>query len=245
MHRENVFATFTYEGNLPPLASLKYRDFQLALKRLRKAAHPHKVRFFVGGEYGERSRRPHFHAALFGLNFLDRKYWRKSSSGFRLDRSAQLETIWGHGSVEIGDVTFESAAYIARYCLDKLSGARVLPRSYGRIDLATGEVLPVVPEFAHMSLKPGIGGAWFDKFYESDALSRDRVVVEGREVPIPKYYDRRLAAQSPARKAALAFIKAARQEEAKLRAADNTPSRLAVKEIVTNAGIRFFSRSLK
>lgn len=245
MHESSVFGTFTYSGDLPPLASLEYRDFQLFLKRLRKRFSPRRIRFFVGGEYGGASRRPHFHACLFGLSLPDRRYWRKSSAGFSLYRSSILEELWPHGSVEVGDVTFESAAYIARYCLDKLSGVRVLVRDYGRIDLDTGEVLPSVPEFGHMSLKPGIGGSWFDQFYVSDVLHRDAVVIRGKEVNPPRYYDRRLAQVSPAAKSAVTFLKAARQEKAALRASDNTRARLKVKEAVVKAGLQFFHRDLK
>ena len=64
----------------------------------------------------------------------------------------------------VGDVSFQSAGYVARYSLKKVNGD-LAAAHYRRVDPDTGEVFDLVPEFAHMSLKPGIGASWFDRFY--------------------------------------------------------------------------------
>lgn len=179
LHSENCFITLTYK-DAPP--SLCYRDFQLFMKRLRKVFP--KVRFYMCGEYGENFERPHYHACLFGMNFPDRvKFGRK------LYRSALLERLWPHGFSSIGDVTFESAAYVARYIMKKVTGDLADEHySYG-VDPDTGEILRREPEFCHMSLKPGIGAAWLHR-YVSDVYPDGKMVVRGSESSPPRYYDK-------------------------------------------------------
>jgi hypothetical protein len=136
MHPENCFITLTYNDlHLPDDRSLNYEHFQLFMKRLRKMIRDEdiraagdgvpffrKVRFYMCGEYGEKLGRPHFHACIFGYNFPDRKFWQKTSSKSSLDRSAILESLWPYGYSSVGNVTFESAAYVARYIMKKVGG---------------------------------------------------------------------------------------------------------------------------
>lgn len=112
----NAFVTLTYDdASLPPNGSLKYSDYQLFMKRLRKAIEPSKVRFYMCGEYGEEEFRPHFHACLFGFDFPDKVKFKTTGSGSTIYTSKMLETLWPHGLCSTADVTFESAAYVARY----------------------------------------------------------------------------------------------------------------------------------
>lgn len=80
-------------------------------------------------------------------------------------------------------LTFESAAYIARYIVDKVNGD-LAEEHYARIDPETGETYMLQPELAHMSLKPAIGRPWFDKFH-SDVYPGDYVVSDGRKSKPP------------------------------------------------------------
>lgn len=237
MHKRSLFATLTYADEHLPGArpddfrypgDLDYRDFQLFAKRLRKAKGP--FRHYTCGEYGERYWRPHFHSILFGVDFPDAYYWRMSSSGFRLYRSPALEKLWPYGQCEVGEVTFDSAAYVARYCMKKVTGEDA-ERHYQAVSEQTGEVYSLTPEFVHMSLKPGIGATWFEK-YQSDVFPHDRVVVNGVECRVPRYYDILLA-----RKDAAAIIphKIARMDNALRFADNNTPERLAARERVLKA----------
>lgn len=188
MHDVNAYITLTYdEDHVPVNGSLNYKHFQDFMKRLRKSRG--LVRFYMCGEYGEDNWRPHFHALLFGVSFPDRKYLKKNGNGDDLYDSVELHKLWPFGKAVIGEVTFESAAYIARYVMKKVTGDRSLEH-YTRMS-QYGEVVQLTPEFAHMSLKPGIGATWFAKF-KSDVYNTDTVVCNGREFKPPKYYDKLL-----------------------------------------------------
>lgn len=166
MHERNCFITLTYSDEfLPPHGGLIYRDFQLFMKRLRKRTGV-PVRFFMCGEYGELDQRPHFHAILFGCDFDDRKYFSKTGSGYKLYTSDLLSELWGMGHCPVGNVTFDSAAYVARYCMKKVTGD--LADAHYAVDTPNG-IFQREPEFAHMSLKPGIGSTWLAK-YRSDVF---------------------------------------------------------------------------
>ena len=103
--------------------SLVKRDLQLFVKKLRKSQDKDglaKVKYYAVGEYGENYGRPHYHAALFGEDFSDDRYvWRTTESGHTVYRSPRLEKLWTLGNCEIGELTFESAAYVARYIMKK------------------------------------------------------------------------------------------------------------------------------
>lgn len=132
LHPASVFVTLTYsDENLPSDNSVSVREYQLFLKRLRKKLHPRAIRYFFVGEYGDRSGRPHYHAALFSCS---------------LDDAASIAECWGKGHVYLGDISSSSAAYIAGYVTKKWT-AKDCPQLLGR-----------APEFARMSLRPhGIG----------------------------------------------------------------------------------------
>ena len=187
LHDSNVFVTLTYDDeNLPPMGSLRKRDFQLFMKRLRKHLHPRKVRFFHSGEYGESTGRPHYHVILFGVDFDDKYHWSRRGN-YEVFRSPFLERIWPHGQSEIGSVTFDSAAYVAKYCIKKLTGPEADAR-YVRLDFETGELVPIEPEYATMSRRPGIGAGWYEKYGE-ETHRLDSIVMNGKEMKPPKFYD--------------------------------------------------------
>lgn len=152
LHKENCFITLTYASeHLPPDSSLHYRDFQLFMKRLRKKFTGKKIRFYMCGEYGENFGRPHFHACLFGHNFDDLKLW-KTQNNIPLYRSKILEELWPFGHSSVGSVTFESAAYVARYIMKKVTGEAAelhytFCRSFNRGDIRPpARVYPNVPK---------------------------------------------------------------------------------------------------
>lgn len=123
LHEASSFLTLTYRDESLPLdGGLEVRAVQLFLKRLRKKLEPARVRFYACGEYGDSNARPHYHILLFGYDFPDKTVWRKSSSGFLLYRSKILEELWPFGHSEIGSVTPATGAYVARYCLKKVTG---------------------------------------------------------------------------------------------------------------------------
>ena len=97
------------------------------MKRLRKK-YGSQVRFFHCGEYGDLNKRPHYHAILFGVDFAhDRKLWSQKD-GMKLFTSESLEKLWPYGFCTIGQVTFESCAYVARYIMKKQTGEKAVSK---------------------------------------------------------------------------------------------------------------------
>lgn len=247
LYDRNCFVTLTYdEKHLPKDGSVKVRDFQLFMKKLRKAYPEDRIRFFHCGEYGEKNLRPHYHACLFNFDFDDKVLW-SVRNGNRLYVSDSLCHIWGNGLCVIGDVTFDSAAYVARYIMKKVTGDDADKHYQGRS-----------PEYVTMSRgckkigTGGIGKGWFDKF-KSDIYPSDFAVVRGVKVHPPKFYDRLFELECPDQ---FSVIKERRLSRLKHltplidRLAgksdfieDVTPSRLKVKEVVKRSKIKSLVRN--
>lgn len=226
MHDENCFITLTFDQeNVNERGTLVKDDFRRFIKKLRKAIYPSRVRYFHCGEYGGNGERPHHHACLFGFCFGDRKIW-SIRNGVRLYRSDQLERIWAKGYCTVGDVNYESAAYCARYVTKKVTGEKA-DEHYRRVDVDTGEIYQVLPEYCSCSTRPGIGKAWFEKYGETDLYSKDFVTFEGRKYPAPRYYDKLYRGRNQRR---MEDIKNARARRGSGRVEDNTLVRLRVRE---------------
>lgn len=237
MHEENSFVTLTYdEEHEPPWGSLDPRAFQLFMKRLRKRVG--RVRFFQCGEYGAQRGRPHHHACLFGVGFWDKTAW-SVRGGFPVYRSAFLEELWPYGFSEIGSLTFESAAYVARYITKKVTGNEVAKAAaYEVVDVATGEVGRRYPEYATMSRRPGIGRRWLDE-YGNEVLLNGTVVMRGREMKAPRYYDEQFDQSDPD---AMEEVRKLRRSYRRRR--DETAERLEVRATVARAGLSLKGREL-
>lgn len=186
LHDENSFITLTYnDEHIPADQSLNYSHYQKFMRSLRKKTKK-KLRFYMCGEYGEEKGRPHYHAVIFGHAFReDRYYWKKTNGGHVLYRSKTLEQLWKYGDSNIGDVTFESAQYVAGYVTKKLNGDGE-NKYYKIFDVETGEIIPQFKEFSRMSLKPGIGRPWLQLYW--DEVKEGKVIVNGKEATAPKYY---------------------------------------------------------
>lgn len=195
LYSSNVFITLTYaDDRLPPSLSLEHRDFQLFMKRFRVARARENpalgpVRFFMCGEYGSQTGRPHFHAVLFNTAFGDLRPWRKDSF-----RSGELEGAWSDdrgplGHCEVGLFTPGRAAYVAGYVMKKAQR-----RTADAVNRATGEVVERRPEYRKMS--QGIGREWYNRFWR-DLFPSDQAVVEGKVYKVPRYYLQRLKAAQP------------------------------------------------
>lgn len=178
LHDENCFLTLTYDDlNLPSDGSLHKEHFQKFMKRLRKALFPRKIRFFACGEYGSQLNRPHYHAIIFGWYPEDKKLF-SINRGSMIHVSPMLAKLWPFGFHTVGAVTFESAAYVARYVLKKHTG-RDAQMHYDGLE----------PEFVLMSRKPGIARDWIEKF-SGDVYPHDYVVIRDNiKCRPPRYYD--------------------------------------------------------
>lgn len=247
LYDDNCFITLTFSPEA--LAerdnpwSVDVRDFQLFMKRLRKRFCPknpyskkdepelynafhnkHQIRFFHCGEYGEENFRPHYHACLFNFDFPDKVPY-KNVDGYTLYTSEILEELWPYGFCTIGDLNFETAAYTARYIMKKVTGDAAKDH-YVWIDDETGEVHPRNPEYVTMSRRPGIGYNWFNKF-SSDVYSGDFVVMRGKKMRPPKFYDRKLEEDD---ELFFEIVKQQRQIDSAEFLDNNTDERLAVRE---------------
>lgn len=226
LHAESAFLTLTFDDkSLPRSGSVDVRDVQLFMKRLRKLR-PQGLRFFACGEYGELTGRPHYHILLMNTSFPDMKFYKRSGQ-HSLSVSAECSKIWNFGDHFIGEVSFESAAYVARYCTKKITGPDAAEHYRGR-----------QPEFVCMSRKPGIGLEWFNKYY-GEAYARDSAIANAREVALPRYYDSKYSLLEPSR---LERLKRARKLKAAAQRHDNGVDRRRVKERFTELKMARFAR---
>lgn len=217
-HEVSSFVTLTYsDDNLPRDGSLHHRDFQLFMKRLRKKSE-FKFKYYMCGEYGDNTNRPHYHALLFGVDFNDRMFYRRTKNGDRLDTSQLLDDTWQLGHCIVGNVTFESCAYVARYVTKKIVG-----------DMAADHYMGRTPEYAFGS--NGLGRDWIGK-YADQSYAHDFVVIDGRKCKLPRYYDVQFEKVDAKR---LDVVKKLRVRKARLRPDDLKNRRSWTREKVIKA----------
>lgn len=141
---DNAFVTLTYrEDEQLSLEPDHARNF---LKRIRKHFEPRKLRFYLVGEYGDQSGRPHYHLALFNYPTCSYGLTQYNRNGIKCcDTCKGIQSLWGFGNVYLGALEPSTAAYIAGYVTKKMTRTD---------DVRLGNRHP---EFARMSLRPGIG----------------------------------------------------------------------------------------
>lgn len=178
MHKENCFITLTYDDDhLPSDYGLHKEDLTNFWKRLRFNTGC-KFRYYAAGEYGDLYSRPHYHACIFGWRPDDMQLYTVRN-GVNLYISETLLRAWqGRGFVTVGDVTFESAAYVARYVTKKITGSLSEEHYCGR-----------QPEYNVMSRRPGIGASFMEKYGE-DIYGKDFIVIRDKiKCKPPRYFD--------------------------------------------------------
>jgi len=238
-HTENAFLTLTYKdfelvegiskvtGNVR--ATLHPEHLTKFWKRFRKAGH--HVRYFACGEYGDKLGRPHYHACIFGYSPQD-KIHHSTKNGNPLYTSQYLDSLWTHGAVYTGDVSFESASYVARYVMKKLNGKEA--HYY--------EDEGIQSEFVRMSRRPGIGNQFFNDF-SSDMFPMDTVVMrDGHKQRPPRYYSTLLEKKDPI---AYEEVKAQRKLQQGRNEEAFNKRRLAVKERFKKAQTKNLDRNLE
>jgi len=99
----SLFITLTYDTNKVPLTkkgfmTLQKRDVQLFMKRLRKA-NRNQLKYFLCGEYGGKTKRPHYHVILFNANL------------------ETIQKVWDNGHVHYGQVSEASVGYTLKYMM--------------------------------------------------------------------------------------------------------------------------------
>lgn len=233
LHEFNSFLTLTYnDENIPEDHSLDHSHVQKFFKKLRhKVPTGNKISYFMCGEYGDQTQRPHYHVCLFGEDFnKDRKVYSENG-GNRLYHSDTLSDIWGLGDCRIGSLTQASAAYVAGYVLNK----QYNDAEYEIVDPATGEIYMRRPPYCRMSTNPAIGKRWIERYHqEVYSNENDACYADGRMYRPPRYYDKVATDKLGIN---LEEIRVKRFEKAERMSHDNTAERLAVKERVKLAEI--------
>jgi len=236
LYQKNAFITLTYNNeSLPEFGTLDRKAFPKFIKRLRRRIDGN-VRYFHCGEYGEITSRPHYHACLFGFDFEDKYQWTVRND-LPVWRSPFLEKLWPYGNSEIGSVTFESAAYVARYILKKVTGFAARDH-YEIIDPLTGEIRQREPEYTTMSRRPGIGKTWYDQFNQ-EVFPSDEIIIRGKKQKPPRYYHEQYEIVDPEGAADVSK----RRNEHRNRM-DETPERLQVREVCTEKRTNLFEREI-
>jgi len=152
-HESNAFLTLTYRPEEEP-QSVEVRDMQLFIKRLRftlSRTTQNKVRYYGVGEYGGENGRPHYHIAVFGGTPCARGRTLHRPRQRCCDACDAIADTWGKGRIDVGEINPSSAAYLAGYITKAMTSVDD-PRLLGR-----------KPEFARMSLRPGIGAYFMDE----------------------------------------------------------------------------------
>lgn len=207
-HESSYFVTLTYDdmslyrdtkrtyvdpaGNSHTSFSLSKRSVQLFMKRLRRKFPDQEIRYFACGEYGSKTRRPHYHLILFGLSLPDLKLYKVNFDGSRLYNSDILAKIWPYGFSVVAEVNWQTCAYVSRYVTKKLTGdASLFYKTFN-----------IEPEFSLMSRKPGLGRPYYDEFkdkiYDEYVIripSGDKVI---KSKP-PGYFDSLYDLEEPSR----------------------------------------------
>lgn len=199
------FITLTYDDDhLPWHGSLDKPALQKFIKRLRwyfgdgvqRAPDSDKkpIRYFACGEYGDATKRAHYHLLLYNVRFEDRVRY-----GADTYTSKILSDLWPFGTHLIGDVNPKSTSYVAGYCVKKVRrnfwNQELVEREYGVVNPDTGELHIRPQEFTEMSRRPGVGAYWYQR-YASD-LKHGYLVRDGEKEPIPAYYKKKFKDDNP------------------------------------------------
>lgn len=194
--------------------SVTYEPFQRFMKRLRRHLEYKKIqlkkplRFYMCGEYGDKTHRPHYHVILFGW-MPDDLVPLIGKPGLFISKT--LRDLWPYGFHTVGRVTFETISYVAGYVDKKLDAARM--------QWVDNDVSPEFVRMSRGSKKLGTGGIgreFWERFHDSDLypvgangeLARPYALYHGRPVKMPQYYDRLLMLHDPEK---YDIIRAARQ----------------------------------
>lgn len=126
-------------------------------------------RYFLCGEYGDQFDRPHYHMILFYNGDLSHD-----------ELSFYIEKRWNHGFIKYeSGISPGRAKYCAKYSMKSIG--------YDYLD--------VVPPFARMSRRPGIGKQFLDHINTDLFRSRNQWFVHdnsGTPYSLPRYYRERI-----------------------------------------------------
>lgn len=197
------------DGKVLVANTLFHDDVQKFLKRLRRQLEYNnepEIRYYMCGEYGSTTQRPHYHMIIYNLSVPDLKFYKLNQLHQPYFQSEWLENLWGHGFITLGEVNWNTCAYVARYIMKKMkgSGAEEYYKSIGK-----------TPEYTRMSLKPGIGAQYYE-LNRDQIYKFDQIIIPGKQakkVQPSKYFDKLYDIDNPER---MQEIKRAREKNARL-----------------------------
>lgn len=178
-HSSSAFITLTYSDEyLPKGGSLAPEETRDWLKRIRTAVSPHKLRYYLVGEYGDQTWRPHYHVALFGYPICAHGMSRYNRERESCCKACDLvRDTWGRGNIYSGSLGTKSAQYIAGYVTKKMTRFDDPRLQYRMLELGVN----LHPEFCRMSLKPGLGADYLHEL-ASTIMEFDLAEMQG-DVP--------------------------------------------------------------
>jgi hypothetical protein len=164
----SYFITLTYDNKHIPISNKGYmnldkRDIQLFMKRLRKN-NKEKLKYYIAGEYGGKTNRPHYHMILFNSDITT------------------IQDSWQKGHVHYGQVSEASVGYTLKYMIketkvpihkndDRKPEFQLMSKGLGKEYLTTK----------------------MQKWHKADLLNRMYLNVEGnKKIPMPRYYKDKL-----------------------------------------------------
>lgn len=226
MYERNCFITLTYSDQNLKSPRLQYVDWQLFMKRLRKhlfqkfiakfgeanwallsksekkeVYRPYQISYVVTGEYGDKTKRPHWHAIIFNYQPDDLVPYRQNELGDQIFISKKLDELWGHNDPkkrpnEVGSVTFRSAGYVSRYSAKKLLHGKDGAHDYE----------PISKKSSHQA----IGKRWLEKYYSDFARTGAIILSDGTRTSVPRYYEKWLKEHQP--EAWLCYVQTIKQK---------------------------------
>ncbi len=183
----NSFLTLTYnDEQLPSDNSLVKSHHQNFMKRLRQRFPKNTLKYYMCGEYGDKTTRPHYHSCLFGMAFPDEILW-SHNHGLPLYTSEVLEDTWTHGHAKIGALDHAAAEYVSGYVLKKITGTQA-DDHYRRYD---DYGIPYWLQEEYNAMSKGIGQKWFNKYWR-DVYPSDEMPIPGVGIirSPPRYYEK-------------------------------------------------------
>lgn len=248
----NYFLTLTYDDeHLPKIDEWQGKDGQMYyddgswngylnpthmtkfLKDIRDHFRYHfnhtGIRFYYCGEYGSKTKRPHFHALMFNFPIPTEylQFYKKNPNGDILYKSDKLSEIWGRGYVVVGELNWDTCAYTARYVMKKITG-----KPSDEYYSSKGQT----QEMVRMSRMPGLAAKYYE-LHKDDIYLTDSIILKAAkgkpiEIKPPSYYDRLYDIEYPSDLQRLKMIRKERAIEAqKLKDKTTSLSRKAQLEL--------------
>lgn len=146
------FVTLTYDNEHLPDEGVKRKDLRNFIRRLRESNEDAEFRYFGVGEYGDKTKRPHYHVLIFDQNTLQtdigpNRFGEPTIIAGDIHRAWHPRGIVDCRALLASDDWSRVAGYVAGYVTKKLTTPKAM----------TGMLTGKNPEFSSMSRNPGIG----------------------------------------------------------------------------------------